>query len=76
MKPGVHFPGDGPVSRWLGHASITETTDTYGHLLPEATKRTREALDRAWAHLTRPTLRRDDQANRDDPDNGTAAPLA
>ena len=64
------------VSRWLGHASITETTDTYGHLLPEATKRTREALDRAWAHLTRPTLRRDDQANRDDPDNGTTAPLA
>jgi integrase len=39
------------VSRWLGHASITETTDTYGHLLPEATRRTREALDQAWSRV-------------------------
>jgi integrase len=38
------------VSRWLGHASITETTDTYGHLLPEASQRTRDALDRAWSN--------------------------
>lgn len=36
------------VSRWLGHASITETADTYGHLLPHAIHRTPEALDRAW----------------------------
>lgn len=37
------------VSRWLGHASITETVDTYGHLLPEADDRMRTALDRAFA---------------------------
>lgn len=36
------------VSRWLGHASITETADTYGHLLPHAIHRTPQALDRAW----------------------------
>ena len=42
------------VSRWLGHASITETTDTYGHLLPEATKRTPEALDQAWSNVSPP----------------------
>lgn len=36
------------VSRWLGHASITETVDTYGHLLPEADNRMRTALDRAF----------------------------
>jgi integrase len=52
------------VSRWLGHASITETTDTYGHLLPEATRRTREALDQAWSHLVRPA--RDREAGHDE----------
>ena len=45
------------VSRWLGHASITETTDTYGHLLPEANRRTREALDKAWARVVLPRRR-------------------
>lgn len=59
------------VSRWLGHASITETTDTYGHLLPEATRRTREALDQAWSntiHLGRP--QRSEAAADEDGDDG------
>ncbi|WP_079181796.1 tyrosine-type recombinase/integrase [Streptomyces yunnanensis] len=25
------------VSRWLGHKSIKETADTYGHLTPDST---------------------------------------
>jgi len=36
------------VSRWLGHKSITTTVDLYGHLVPEASKRARDALDRAF----------------------------
>jgi integrase len=36
------------VSKWLGHASITETVDTYGHLLPKADERIRGVLDRAY----------------------------
>ena len=36
------------VSRWLGHESITTTVDLYGHLVPEASTRAREALDRAF----------------------------
>jgi hypothetical protein len=60
------------VSRWLGHASITETTNTYGHLLPETTQRTREALDQAWGHLTRPN--RDHEADRRLPDDDAAMP--
>jgi integrase len=42
------------VSRWLGHASITETADTYGHLMPEAEDRARAALTAAlsmWRHV-------------------------
>ena len=43
------------VSRWLGHKSITTTVDLYGHLVPEATGRARDALDgafsRAQAHV-------------------------
>jgi integrase len=31
----------------LGHASITETMDTYGHLFPEAEEHGRGALDAA-----------------------------
>jgi hypothetical protein len=38
------------VSRWLGHKSITTTVDLYGHLVPEASGRARDALDRAFAH--------------------------
>ena len=40
------------VSRWLGHASITETADTYGHLMPEASGRLRTALDAAFSTRT------------------------
>jgi integrase len=36
------------VSRWLGHRSITTTVDLYGHLVPEASKRARDALDEAF----------------------------
>jgi len=41
------------VSRWLGHASITETADTYGHLMPEAEDRARTALT---AHSARAVM--------------------
>jgi integrase len=37
------------VSRWLGHKSITTTVDLYGHLVPEASGRARDTLDRAFA---------------------------
>jgi len=36
------------VSRWLGHRSITTTVDLYGHLVPEASGRARDALERAF----------------------------
>jgi integrase len=36
------------VSRWLGHRSITTTVDLYGHLVPEASARARNALDSAF----------------------------
>ena len=39
------------VSRWLGHKSITTTVDLYGHLVPEASGRARDALDKAFAGL-------------------------
>jgi len=35
------------VSRWLGHRSITTTVDLYGHLVPEASKRARDAPGRS-----------------------------
>ncbi|WP_246530782.1 tyrosine-type recombinase/integrase [Streptomyces bathyalis] len=35
------------VSRWLGHRSIKTTIDVYGHLLPSAWDRCREALKHA-----------------------------
>jgi hypothetical protein len=37
------------VSRWLGHKSITTTVDIYGHLVPEASGRARDAVDGAFA---------------------------
>ena len=40
------------VSRWLGHKSITTTVDLYGHLVPEATGRARDALDKAFRRAT------------------------
>jgi hypothetical protein len=36
------------VSRRLGHKSITTTVDLYGHLVPEASGRARDALDNAF----------------------------
>lgn len=36
------------LSRHLGHATTAETTDTYGHLLPDTDDRTRHTLDRVW----------------------------
>jgi integrase len=39
------------VSRWLGHKSITTTVDLYGHLVPEASGRARDALDKAFRHV-------------------------
>jgi integrase len=36
------------VSRWLGHKSITTTVDLYGHLVPEASDRACDALDKAF----------------------------
>ena len=63
------------VARWLGHATTTETTTTYGHLLPEATTRTRDALDQAWSktnHLTRPQP--DSEQPKDDRNEGAAEP--
>jgi integrase len=37
------------VSRWLGHKSITTTVDLYGHPVPEASGRARDALDKAFS---------------------------
>ncbi|MFF7414712.1 tyrosine-type recombinase/integrase, partial [Streptomyces lydicus] len=35
------------VSRWLGHTSIKTTVDIYGHLVPAAWERCRQALQQA-----------------------------
>lgn len=40
------------VSRWLGHKSITTTVDLYGHLVPEASGRARDALDKAFGQTS------------------------
>jgi len=41
----------------LGHASIVETMDTYGHLFPDANEETTGALDAHYAaQLTRPRI--------------------
>jgi integrase len=37
------------VQAWMGHASITETFDTYGHLFPQSADRARTAVDDAFA---------------------------
>jgi integrase len=36
------------VQARLGHASASETLDTYSHLWPDSEERTREAVDEAW----------------------------
>lgn len=40
------------VQARLGHASASETLDTYSHLWPDSDDRTREAIDAAWAKPT------------------------
>ncbi len=37
------------VQARLGHASASETLDTYAHLWPDSEDRTRAAVDLAWA---------------------------
>lgn len=37
------------VQERLGHASATETPNTYLHLWPSSDERTRTAVERAWA---------------------------
>lgn len=44
------------VSRWLGHKSITTTVDLYGHLVPEASGRARDALNRAFSSASVPPM--------------------
>jgi integrase len=43
------------LSRWMGHSSITETADTYGHLYPAAESRARDAIDAAFSTATTTT---------------------
>ncbi len=53
------------VSRWLGHRSITTTVDLYGHLVPEASGRARDALDHAFrTGSCVPNSFEDDNVNR------------
>jgi hypothetical protein len=51
------------VSRRLGRRSITTTVDLYGHLVPEASRRARDAPDHAFkAALDVPSVRPDTTA--------------
>jgi integrase len=45
IAAGVHVR---VVQARLGHASIVETMDTYGHLVPDADEQTRSAMERAY----------------------------
>jgi hypothetical protein len=42
------------VQSRLGHASATETLDTYAHLWPDSEDRTREAVDSALGAAVSP----------------------
>jgi integrase len=44
------------VSRWLCHKSITITVNLDGHLVPEASGRARDALDRDFASADVPPM--------------------
>jgi integrase len=44
------------VQARLGHASASETLDTYSHLWPDSEERTREAVDLAWRGALVPPL--------------------
>lgn len=48
----------------LGHASITETMDTYGHLFPAAEEGTRDAIDRAFSGAVADSVRTGAVVNR------------
>lgn len=50
------------VSRWLGHKSITTTVDLYGHLVPEASARARDAIDGAFAAARAKRAKREQEA--------------
>ncbi|MCU1437953.1 MAG: traSA:integrase fusion protein, partial [Naasia sp.] len=52
------------IQERLGHASITETMDTYGHLFPTSEEKTRQVIDRAF--------RRDDAGEQDAAASGDA----
>lgn len=44
------------VQRMLGHASIKETADVYGHLLPDAEELTRQRIEQAFGPALRAAL--------------------
>ncbi len=44
------------VQARLGHASASETLDTYSHVWPDSEERTREAVDLAWQEARVPPL--------------------
>lgn len=46
------------VQRRLGHASATETLDTYSHLWPDSEDRTRDAVDSVLGHACQPSVSR------------------
>ena len=48
------------VQARLGHASATETLDTYSHLWPDSDDRTRAAVDAVLAPATEEHLRNGD----------------
>ena len=52
------------VQARLGHASASETLDTYSHLWPDSEERTREAVDEAWRGAVVPPVCPQDQAVR------------
>jgi Phage integrase family len=65
------------VSRWLGHKSITTTVDLYGHLVPEASGRACDTLDRAFASArmcpeSAPRAQRPEFRHRSEPYGGVS----
>ena len=45
------------IQAWLGHATITETMDTYGHLFPDSEDHGRGALDTLPGEAPVPPMR-------------------
>jgi len=50
------------VQARLGHASASETLDTYSHLWPDSDDKTREAIDLAWEMATEGISERSENA--------------